>query len=485
MHSIKVLCAIGLTSLAIQSKAQGLTFTNPVNEFNATSLIVPEGYQVDVIYQARKDSVRTEDGLLHLSKSKIDFLAFIPDENQDNRGILFMNHELRDSNFVLGHGGGMSWVAVSQKEDGSWSTDGDAHYIDFSSVGGTWHNCGGEVTNHNTILTAEEYPPFTNTSLYGSEGQYYLDTSDFGGMRRNEVMGWMVEVDIQSKKPLRKLWQMGRYSHEDTYCTPDGKLVYLTDDYGGGVFFKFEAADPGDYQEGQLYAYKQGINGQGGEWLPLPMEIDSLIHARHVAHRMGATLFKSHEWIDAHNGKLYIAESGGSRDYSEDIARGGSLAHHLQQEPLYIGHNTTFDPYGRILVFDMATNQMDVFFEGGPLGDGSVFKQPDGLEIETINGQPYVFVCEDYGASSLVDIKQESWKEGTAYDELYAIPITADGTAHREGIKRMAIGPEGCELTGIAFTPDKKTMFLTVQHPSANNPAPFNTGTVVAITPSN
>ena len=56
-------------------------------------------------------------------------------------------------------------------------------------------------------------------------------------MRRNEVMGWMVEVDIQSKKPLRKLWQMGRYSHEDTYCTPDGKLVYLTDDYGGGVFF--------------------------------------------------------------------------------------------------------------------------------------------------------------------------------------------------------------------------------------------------------
>ena len=83
MHSIKALCAIGLTSLTIQSKAQGLTFTNPVNEFNATSLIVPEGYQVDVIYQARKDSVRTEDGLLHLSKSKIDFLAFIPDKNQD------------------------------------------------------------------------------------------------------------------------------------------------------------------------------------------------------------------------------------------------------------------------------------------------------------------------------------------------------------------------------------------------------------------
>ena len=151
MNSVKAFFVTGLISLTIQSKAQGLTFTNPVNEFNATSLIVPEGYQVDVLYQARRDSVRTEDGLLHLSKSKIDFLAFIPDENHNNQGILFMNHELRDSNFVLGHGGGMSWVAVSQKKDGSWSTDDDAHYIDFSSVGGTWHNCGGEITHHNTI----------------------------------------------------------------------------------------------------------------------------------------------------------------------------------------------------------------------------------------------------------------------------------------------------------------------------------------------
>ena len=54
MNSIKAFFVTGLISLTIQSKAQGLTFTNPVNEFNATSLIVPEGYQVDVLYQARR-----------------------------------------------------------------------------------------------------------------------------------------------------------------------------------------------------------------------------------------------------------------------------------------------------------------------------------------------------------------------------------------------------------------------------------------------
>ncbi|MEC9221767.1 MAG: hypothetical protein VYD24_04600, partial [Bacteroidota bacterium] len=73
MHSLKAFFIIGLISLTVQSKAQGLIFTNPINDFNATSLLVPEGYQVDVLYQARKDSVRTEDGMMHLSKSKIDF----------------------------------------------------------------------------------------------------------------------------------------------------------------------------------------------------------------------------------------------------------------------------------------------------------------------------------------------------------------------------------------------------------------------------
>ena len=148
----------------------------------------------------------------------------------------------------------------------------------------------------------------------------------------------------------------------------------------------------------------------------LPMNMDSLIHARHepiVWVRLS---------LSPMSGSMRIMETlhcriRGSRDYSEDVVRGGALAHHLQQEPLYIGKNTTHDPYGRILVFDMESNQMDVFFEGGPLDDGSVFKQPDGLEVETINGQPYVFVCEDYGVTSLVDIKQESWEAGTAYDE--------------------------------------------------------------------
>jgi secreted PhoX family phosphatase len=32
-------------------------------------------------------------------------------------------------------------------------------------------------------------------------------------------------------------------------------------------------------------------------------------------------------------------------------------------------------------------------------------------------------------------------------------------------IKRFLTGPSGCEITGISFTPDQRTVFINIQHP--------------------
>jgi len=475
-------CSGDAGSDAVENDADhlGIQFTSLKNEYNAEALIVPEEGQVDIIFQGALDSVMTDEGVMRLSKNKIDFLAYVPIDSSNEHGQLFMNHELRDSNSVLGDGGGMSWLEV-KKVNGHWQQSRTANYIDFAHLGGTWHNCGGEVTPHAAILTAEEYPPFTNLELYHN-GEHFRDTSAYNGLKRNENFGWMVEVDIATKKPLHKLWQMGRYSHEDTYCTPDGKTVYLTDDYGPCIFFKFEANTPNNYTEGKLYAYQQSSDGLSGKWLSMPMVMDSLIHAREVAIRLGATMFKSHEWIDAYNGKIYITESGGSFDFNEDVAKGGTLAKHLRDKPIGMGSNKTKDWFGRVLVFDPTNNKMEVFLEGGQLPDGGYFSAPDGMVITEINGQAYIFVCEDASLSSLKQAQIESYEQGQIYLELYMIPIAADETAQVEGVKRLAIGPKGCELTGLSFTPDKQTLFLTVQHPAKDNPSPYNTSTIVALT---
>ena len=41
--------------------------------------------------------------------------------------------------------------------------------------------------------------------------------------------------------------------------------------------------------------------------------------------------------------------------------------------------------------------------------------------------------------------------------------LAADPTTGE--VRRFLTGPKGCEVTGIAMTPDRKTMFVNIQHP--------------------
>jgi secreted PhoX family phosphatase len=40
-------------------------------------------------------------------------------------------------------------------------------------------------------------------------------------------------------------------------------------------------------------------------------------------------------------------------------------------------------------------------------------------------------------------------------------------------LKRFLVGPKGCEITGIAETPDGKAIFVNIQHPGENTDAGF------------
>ena len=50
-------------------------------------------------------------------------------------------------------------------------------------------------------------------------------------------------------------------------------------------------------------------------------------------------------------------------------------------------------------------------------------------------------------------------------------------------IRRFLVGPKGCEMTGITWTPDLKYLFVNIQHPgegqsledSQNNPTAVST----------
>ena len=71
--------------------------------------------------------------------------------------------------------------------------------------------------------------------------------------------GYIVEVPEptteETPTPVKR-YALGRLSHEVGLAMPDGRTVYLSDDWDGGVFFKFVADRKRDLSSGTLYAAK-------------------------------------------------------------------------------------------------------------------------------------------------------------------------------------------------------------------------------------
>lgn len=448
--------------------------------YTSHDFLLPEGYQYQILFQEKYDQVTRVDGAKFNALGKHDMCQYIPIDGSSSHGYLYVSHEYRYANKDLGDGG-QGTVFEVKKDSSGWKVVSDFDHIDFSSVGFTHRNCGGTLTPHGTILTAEETYPTSNKNIYYG-GKYITDLTPINGRETWTNFGYMVEVDPISKKPIQKLYSMGRFMHEDAECMPDGKTVFLSDDYPVAVLFKFEADVKGDYSQGQLFAYKQSEDLESGEWLAMPRDTNSLIKIRDVAVEKGATLFQRHEWMFSHDDKLYIAETGNKDfDWNKRINQGGVPAKHLDQ--FLVGDNKYVDIHGRILELDLKTNKLRVYLECGQGVSDSlkVISNPDCISLGEINGADYLVISEDidwYDAGRVPDYIE---KTKQFVNEIYFVPLNLENPTVDDAL-RFGVGPRGSETTGSCFTPDGSTMFINVQHPNVRNSKPFDRSCTVAIT---
>lgn len=274
-------------------------------------------------------------------------------------------------------------------------------------VSGMHNNCAGTQTPWKTILTCEEFPH----DVYPGDNNKARRTA-YLRRRLNEKhmlasWGWVYEVSPFGGTPAgqaQRRTALGRFSHESAVVVGE-REVYLTEDFEPAYLYKFVASKPRDLSSGQLYAYAR----KEARWIP----IFDTVNAHHAAEVAGATPFIRLEDIQLGPDKqLYIAETG---------------------------HPDWNDPYGRILKLDPVTSRMTVFAEG----DGTLMAQPDNLTFDQAGN---LYVCEDqyknnlkvFGLNELLRRdKQGRWA-------------------------RLVAFPDGAEPTGPSWTPDGKTMFLSV-----------------------
>ncbi|MEA3390769.1 MAG: PhoX family phosphatase [Pseudomonadota bacterium] len=444
-------------------------------------------------------------------------------------GLLAINHEYPDLNILFSGASynaatatqaqkeivlsavGISVVEVAKGSDGKFAvkagsrfnkrysgntdyrTGGPAAGVIGTTIRGMLNNCSSGRTPWGTYLTCEET---TNN---------YLDTA-----RPNNQYGWVVEIDpYQELAPPTKRTAMGRFSHENVaYLSNASNRVafYMGDDSTPGCIYKFvpdqafsttnRAANTNLLDYGTLYVARFNADGTG-EWRalvqgqhglvrgavdpgnvsqsttpPAPVTVnfetqsDVLINTQSAARVAGGTIMDRPEWITvAPNGQsifVTLTNNSGRRVTDTPNPRVQNLHGHIIKfrengdSPLATGF--TWE------IFLLAGNPSlaEANLKGNINGD--YFSSPDGLRIDP---QGRLWVQTDHnltGNAGTLNGAAANMVQAFGNNSMYYVDQSTKQS------KRFLVGPTGCEITGIAYTPDLKSFFINIQHPDGNWP---------------
>lgn len=430
-----------------------------------------------------------------------DFTCFIPlDENNPKDGLLWVNHEYVDPLFVsdfnyrkfknpLKHrtveqvdkemyNVGGSIVRI-REENGKWTVvENDPHNrritaktpiaLNWDSpikgkttVIGTHSNCSGGITPWNTFLTCEEnYDSFYGETEYDENNVATKRPSSYGWEHfynnPPEHYGWVVEVDPKDGSAQKHV-ALGRFAHEccTLYELEDKRVVaYTGDDKNNEHLYKFISSTPGSLKEGTLYV----ADVDNGKWLALDWEkqpalknkfkdqTEVLIRAREAAKLLGATELNRPEdiEIDPVTGHILVSLTN---------------------------NKTKNDFHGSILKIEETDGAFDALsfkastYKAG--GEENGFSCPDNLAFD-LAGNLWITTDMSGSAMNKADGPYLPFKNNS----LFVIPRYGKEAGK---VIRVATAPRDAELTGPWFSPDGKTLFLSVQHPGeqttdVNNP---------------
>lgn len=374
---------------------------------------------------------------------------------------------------------------------------------------GTLNNCSHGVTPWNTYLTCEENWAgyFRTTSAErprelsrygtGSNSRYQWETvsnqdayarfdvtptgADASSDYRNEAntYGWIVEIDPfnPDSTPIKHT-AFGRFAHEGIifHQAREGQplVAYSGDDARFEYIYKFVSKHP--YQkrtagswlldEGTLYVAKFNPNGTG-KWIALDFEDadfkaatgeafsdqgDVLINARLAADLMGATKMDRPEWgaIHPRSGEVYFTCTNNSRRTDGDAPNPrapnpyGHIIRWNEASANFAGTDFVWD------IFMLSGTPADSQLYPGTLTEDNFHNSPDGLWFDS-EGRLWI---QTDGADG------EPWGN----NQMLAADVA------NNDVRRFFIGPEGCEVTGVVNTPNNRTMFVNIQHPTQHWP---------------
>jgi len=323
--------------------------------------------------------------------------------------------------------------------------------------------------------------------------------------------GWMVEIDPHDPASVpRKRTTLGRMQHEgaNSIVGKTGHVAaYMGDDEKFEYIYKFVTRDRFDprnpaanrdlLDNGTLYAARFDANGTG-KWLPMvhdengPLNSragfanqgDVVIKARAAADLLGATPMDRPEDVEPSpvTGRIYIACTK-----SEDRAAAEGIAQWSGRD-VEVGVNAANprpdNRSGHIIEIresgDDATAtsfEWNVFLLAGNPAEGRFIVDAAELVPGKLTSQDTYYA----GFANRAEVSEIHCPDNLGIDPSGRLWIVSDSDTHgypnngcfvvptegpeRGRLRQLASGPAGCEVCGCEFTPDGRTLFLSIQHP--------------------
>ncbi|HNU89361.1 MAG TPA: DUF839 domain-containing protein [Ferruginibacter sp.] len=435
LYSAATACLFIFLLFSQETKSQTIgTFNSVTPGAQSQSLVIPSTHTFQRIIKS--GDALTAGGTLG---NDLDFTGYVPIAGNSRNGYLSISSESTPAAVCV-------MTVTYNVPTHTWVKSNSGNVTFPAAAFGTTpviRFCSGTVTPNGTIMVSEE-----NVAQGDTNGDGYNDD------------GWIIEIDPATRTVMEsdathtgvdKLWAIGRQARENAAITPDNTTLYTGADNGAANSFvyKFVANTPGNFSSGQLYVLVTTAALGTGTWKAIANTTQANRNST-IALSTAAPAAYSFNGVEdmevGPDGKVYFTAKGPGRIYR--FNDNGATVSNLE---VFV-ENATYD------------------VDPGPGVSNAAWGI--GNDNLAFDGEGNLWVLQD-GANNHI------WVVGPTH------------TAATPAVRLFGKTPAGAEPTGISFTPDKKFMFLSLQHPNAGNAAAqldaagvsvvFNTHTTLVI----